>query len=214
MARKVPLPWLIPAVITGAMFPVTMILIRSATGTLGADPVAIALNHLGLLALTFLIASLACTPLRLLFGWTWPMRLRRTLGLLAFAYACLHVLTYLVIDQGLDLRAIAADLYKRRFITSGALAFLALIPLAWTSTNASVRRLGFARWTRLHRLAYLAAMLGVVHFIWRVKKDLTQPLVYALLLAVLFGVRGFGKLRARQSSHRRSQEAAPTRRAG
>jgi sulfoxide reductase heme-binding subunit YedZ len=197
MARKVPLPWLIPAVITGALAPLAALLLRAGAGTLGANPVAIALNKLGLLALIFLVASLTCTPLKLLFGWTWPMRLRRTLGLLAFAYACLHVLTYLAIDQGLDLGAIAADLYKRRFITSGAMAFLALVPLAWTSTNASVRRLGFARWTRLHRLAYLAAMLGVVHFLWRVKKDLTEPLLYGLVLALLFAARGWGKLRER-----------------
>lgn len=208
MARKVPLPWLIPAVITGAMLPLAALLFRAGAGTLGANPVAIALNKLGLLALIFLVASLTCTPLKLLFGWTWPMRLRRTLGLLAFAYACLHVLTYLAIDQGLDLGAIAADLYKRRFITSGAMAFLALVPLAWTSTNASVRRLGYARWSRLHRLAYLASMLGVVHFLWRVKKDLTEPLLYGGVLALLFAVRGWGKLRDRI----KAQKAAEARR--
>lgn len=208
MARKVPLPWLLPAILTGAFVPLAVLLFRAGNGTLGADPVAISLNKLGLLALIFLVASLACTPLKILFGWTWPMRIRKTLGLLGFAYASLHVLTYLVVDQGLDLRAILADLYKRRFITSGALAYLALVPLAWTSTAASVRRLGFARWTRLHRLAYLAAILGVVHFIWRVKKDETEPLTYAAVLAALFAVRGFGKLRDRmrkaQAARRKS----------
>jgi sulfoxide reductase heme-binding subunit YedZ len=205
MARKAPLPWLIPAVITGALVPLAVLLLRAGAGTLGADPVAIALNKLGLLALILLLASLTCTPLKLLFGWTWPMRIRKTLGLLAFAYVCLHVLTYLVVDQGLDLRASAADLYKRRFITSGALAFLALVPLAWTSTNASVRKLGFALWTRIHRLAYLAAMLGVIHFLWRVKKDRTEPLLYGLALAVLFAVRGWGKLRGRWKAHKAAQ---------
>jgi sulfoxide reductase heme-binding subunit YedZ len=208
MARKAPLPWLIPAVISVALLPLAVLLFRAGDGTLGANPVATALNKLGLLALILILASLTCTPLRLLFGWTWPARLRKTLGLLGFAYAAMHVLTYLAIDQGLDVRAILADLYKRRFITSGALAFAALVPLAWTSTAASVRKLGFALWTRIHRLAYLAAMLGVVHFIWRVKKDKTEPFTYAAVLLALFAVRGWGKLRDRmrktQAARRKS----------
>lgn len=199
MSRKGPLPWLIPAVIAGALVPLAVLIARAATGTLGADPVAIALNKLGLTTLILLVATLSCTPLRILFRWTWPMRLRRTLGLLAFSYASLHVLTYLVIDQGLDVRAVIADLYKRRFIVSGALAYLSLVPLALTSTAASVRRLGFERWKRLHRLAYLATILGVVHFIWRVKRDESEPVTYAVLLGALFLARGWGKLRGGES---------------
>lgn len=206
MARKAPLPWLIPALITGALVPLAILVLRAATGTLGANPVAIALNKLGLLALILLVASLACTPLKLLFGWTWPMRARKTLGLLAFTYASLHVLTYLVLDQGFSFGAIVADLFKRRFITSGALAYLSLVPLALTSTNASVRKLGYETWKRVHRLAYLAAILGVVHFIWRVKKDDTEPFLYAAVLAALFAMRAFAKLRD-QAKARRAEQA-------
>jgi sulfoxide reductase heme-binding subunit YedZ len=204
--RKGPLPWLIPGIVTGALVPLAVLLYRVAAGTLGANPVAIALNKLGLLALILLVASLACTPLRVVAGWTWPMRARRALGLLAFAYATLHVLTYLVVDQGLNLSAVIADLYKRRFIVSGAMAYAALVPLAFTSTAASVRRLGFAKWKRLHRLAYLAAILGVVHFIWRVKRDHTEPYTYAAILGVLFLARGYGKLRDAAKA-RRAQAA-------
>jgi sulfoxide reductase heme-binding subunit YedZ len=181
--------WLGPGVVIGALVPLALLVTRAWQHTLGADPVAIALNQLGLLALILLLASLSATPLRLMFGVRWPMRLRRLLGLLAFFYATLHFLTYLIIDQGLALRAIVEDVTQRKFITVGFLAFSSLVPLAATSTKAMVQRLGGARWRQLHRLVYLAAPLAVVHFIWRVKRDLSQPMVYALLLAALLGVR-------------------------
>ena len=120
------------------------------------------------------------------------------LGLFAFFYALLHVTTYTGIDQGFDARAILADITKRKFIFVGFAAFLMLIPLAATSTAASVRRLGFVRWKRLHRLAYAAAVLGVVHFIWRVKKDLKEPLLYGVVLAALLLVRVAVRLRSRR----------------
>jgi sulfoxide reductase heme-binding subunit YedZ len=156
---------------------------------LGANPIATALNQLGLVTLVFLVASLACTPLKIVFGWTWPVRIRRMLGLFAFFYALLHVSTYSGLDQVFDLKAIWTDISKRKFIFVGFAAFVLLLPLALTSTDAMVRRLGFQRWKRLHRLAYVAAILGVVHFTWRVKKDISQPLVYAAILAVLLGIR-------------------------
>lgn len=175
--------------VVGALVPLALLLTRALRHSLGADPVAIALNQLGLLALILLFASLTATPLRLVFAVSWPMRLRRTLGLLAFFYATLHFLTYLVVDQGLVGAAIVEDITQRRFITVGILAFLTLLPLAATSTKAMVRRLGGKRWQMLHRLVYLAALLAVVHFVWRVKRDLSQPLLYAGALAALLGVR-------------------------
>ena len=197
-AAHAKLPWLKPAVFVGALVPAVAILANALLGRLGANPIAEALNRLGLTALVFLLAALACTPLKLLFGWTWPIRLRRMLGLFGFFYALLHVATYTGIDQGLDARAILADVTKRRFIFVGFAAFLTLIPLAATSTAASVRRLGFVRWKRLHRLAYVAAALGVVHFIWRVKKDVREPMVYGSILAALLLVRLAVHLRARR----------------
>jgi sulfoxide reductase heme-binding subunit YedZ len=182
-------PWLYPAVFTGSLMPLAVLSIRAATGTLGAEPVAIALNRLGLLALVFLILSLACTPLKIVFGWIWPIGLRKTLGLFAFFHACLHFLTYAVIDQGLKLGTILEDILNRKFIFVGFSALVLLVPLAITSTSTMVKRLGAARWRRLHRLAYVAASLGVIHFVLRVKKDVSEPAVYGVVLAALFAVR-------------------------
>jgi sulfoxide reductase heme-binding subunit YedZ len=193
-----PHPWLKPALLLGGCSPGAIILLRAARGTLAADPIAEALNRFGLLALVFLLASLACTPARLLTGWTWPARVRRMLGLFAFAYAAAHVLTWAVADRGLEWRAILEDLTLRPFIIAGALAFALLVPLAATSTSRMVRRLGHRRWQALHRLAYPATALACLHFFWRVKADLTEPLVYAAVLAVLLGVRLAVALRARK----------------
>jgi sulfoxide reductase heme-binding subunit YedZ len=187
--RGVPYPWLKPAIFTGALTPLASLALRAARGTLSADPVAYVLNQFGLLTLIFLLATLALTPLRKLFGWSWPIRIRRTVGLFAFFYACLHFTTYVAVDQSFDLPAIGADIVKRKFIFVGFTAFLLLIPLAATSTNGMVRRLGAARWQRLHRLVYVAATLGVIHFLWRVKKDITQPAAYGMVLALLLGIR-------------------------
>jgi sulfoxide reductase heme-binding subunit YedZ len=184
-----PLPWLAPGIYVGAMAPLASILLRASQGALGANPIAEVMNELGLTALVLLVTSLACTPARHLFGWTWPVRIRRDLGLLAFSYAVLHFLTYLVLDQVVNLAAIVEDIAKRPFITVGFAALVLLVPLALTSTTASVRRLGFRRWKLIHRLAYLAGVLAVVHFFWRVKIDLTQPLTYGLVVAALLGVR-------------------------
>ena len=187
--RRGPLPWLNPGILVGASAPLLSILLRARSGALGANPIAEALNELGLMALVLLIASLACTPLRTLVGWTWPIRVRRLLGLLAFAYATLHVAVYAGLDQGLDLRAVLADVFKRRFIFVGFAAFVMMAPLAWTSTKGAVRRMGYVRWKRLHLLVYPAALCAVVHFVWRVKKDLSEPLAYAAILAALLLVR-------------------------
>jgi sulfoxide reductase heme-binding subunit YedZ len=198
--RRAPHPWLKPGVFAGALVPLAVLVWRGVTGRLGADPVAEALNQLGLVALIFLVASLSCTPLKTIFGWTWPIRIRRELGLFAFFYALLHVSTYSGIDQSLNLRAIFADVVKRKFIFVGFAAFVLLVPLAWTSTQASVRRLGFARWKRLHRLAYVAGCLAAIHFIWRVKADLLEPLIYAGILAALLLMRAVSYARSRAAA--------------
>jgi methionine sulfoxide reductase heme-binding subunit len=197
-----PLPWLKPAVLVGGLSPLALLALQATRGTLGANPIERVLNQTGMLALILLVASLACTPLKGVTGWTWPPRLRKLLGLLGFAYAVLHFLTYAGVDQGLALGAILEDIVKRPFITVGFLALVLLVPLAVTSTNRMVRRMGFPAWQRLHRLAYVAASLGVVHFVWRVKKDLTEPLVYGSVLALLFALRVAEALRKRRTGAR------------
>lgn len=189
MSRGAPLPWLKPGLFVGALAPLGVMVVEAVQGTLGANPIAEVENVLGLAALVLLVASLACTPARRVFGWTWPARIRRQLGLFAFFYVSLHFLTYLLVDQGLDASRIIEDIIKRPFITVGFAALVLLIPLALTSTTASIRRLGFRRWTLLHQLAYLAGALAVIHFFWRVKIDVSQPLVYAGVLTALFLVR-------------------------
>ncbi len=168
---------------------------------LGADPMRTLEQTLGLWALRFLVATLAITPLRQLFGIN-LLRYRRAVGLLAFYYAALHLLTYLVLDQGLDVAAIWADIVKRPYITIGMATFVVLVPLAVTSNNASIRRLGGQAWARLHRLVYPAAIGAVLHFILVVKAWPPEPLVYGAIVAVLLGYRLVRSL-LRQASPRR-----------
>jgi methionine sulfoxide reductase heme-binding subunit len=201
----VPHPWLRPGVFVGALVPLAGLAVQAWGGTLGADPVALVLNRLGLLALIFLVASLACTPAKILTGWTWPIRLRRMLGLLAFFYAALHFATYVAVDQRFDWPVLWADVTSRKFMVVGFAAFLLLLPLAVTSNDISVPRLGYRRWKALHRLAYLAGILAVVHFLWRVKLDISQPLVYAALLGVLFLVRIVDAVRTRRAKARSAE---------
>ncbi len=155
---------------------------------LGANPIETLLHRLGIWGLNFLMITLAVTPLRLVSGWNGLVRFRRMLGLFAFFYVFLHFLVYAGLDQRFDLQAIIEDITKRPYITVGFTALLLLIPLALTSTNAMMRRLG-ARWKKLHRLVYVIAILGVWHFYWQVKLDTLEALFYAAALAVLLGYR-------------------------
>jgi methionine sulfoxide reductase heme-binding subunit len=189
MARAAPLPWLKPGLFIGALAPLGVMVLEAVQGNLGANPIAEIENVLGFTALVLLIASLACTPARRVLGWTWPARIRRQLGLFAFFYVSLHFLTYVLVDQALDAGRIIDDIIKRPFITVGFAALVLLLPLAFTSTTASIRRLGYRRWTLLHQLAYVAGVLAVIHFIWRMKIDVSQPLVYAGILSVLLLIR-------------------------
>jgi len=156
---------------------------------LGANPAEFITRALGDWCLRFLLITLAVTPLRWITGWSWLLRLRRMLGLFAFFYALVHFTSYLAFDHVFDAVAILKDIVKRPFITVGFTALLLLIPLAATSTNAMVRRLGAHRWRALHRLVYPIAILGVVHFWWMVKRDITEPAIYAVLLTLLLGHR-------------------------
>ncbi len=196
-AKKGPLPWMKPGVFVGALVPIPVMIWRGAHGQLGADIIATVLNQLGYLALTFLTASLLCTPLKIVTGWTWGIRLRRMLGLFAFVYAALHFLVYLLVDQALNFPIIVEDITKRNFILVGFITLVILIPLAITSTNKMVKRMGFVRWKQLHRLAYLAGCLGAVHFIWRVKADLREPLIFAGIIAASLALRAVNSLHVR-----------------
>ncbi len=157
--------------------------------TLGANPVEAATRGLGGWALKLLLITLAVTPLRRLTGWTWLLKLRRTLGLFVFFYACLHLTAYLWLDQFFDWPAIGKDILKRPFITAGMIAFVLLVPLVATSSHAMIRRLGGRRWQKLHRLIYPLTMVAVLHYTWMVKVDVRQPALYGVILAVLLGLR-------------------------
>ncbi len=147
------------------------------------------LDRLGFWTLTLLALSLVPTPAHDLLGLAWPVRFRRMLGLFAFSYATLHLAWYVGVDQFFDLSVLATDVLKRKFMVVGFAAWLLLVPLAVTSTDRWVRRLGFARWKRLHRLVYAAALLGVVHFVWRVKADLRRPSWFAAAVGLLLAAR-------------------------
>ncbi len=158
------------------------------TGRLGANQVEEILDRFGNWALRFIMITLAVTPLRRLTGWNWLSRFRRMFGLFTFSYVLVHFLTWLILDQGVLLSAILEDLTERPFITIGFAAFVLLTALAVTSTDGMRRRLG-RRWQTLHNATYVIAILGVWHYWWQVKQDITEPLIYAGILAVLLGAR-------------------------
>ena len=169
--------------------PLARLLVLGFTDGLTANPIEFITRSTGTWTLVFLLVTLGVTPLRRALGWPWLLRLRRMLGLYAFFYACLHLTTYLWLDQFFDPAAIVRDIVKRPFITMGFAAFVLMLPLALTSTHAMVRRLGAVRWQRLHRLVYAVAVAGVVHYWWLVKRDITEPAIYALVLASLLLAR-------------------------
>lgn len=181
------------------LLPLARLVFFAFTDRLGANPIEFVLRSLGTWTLVMLMVTLSITPLRRLTGWNSLIRVRRMLGLFAFFYACLHFLTYAGVDQSFDLNAILRDVVKHPYITVGFACFLLLIPLAVTSTNAMQRRLGGKRWQQLHRLVYVIAAGGVVHYLWLVKKDITQPVLYGLVLMTLLGMRWVWRRRAQQA---------------
>jgi sulfoxide reductase heme-binding subunit YedZ len=156
---------------------------------LGANPIDVITRTTGRWTLTFLLITLSVTPVRKLSGLTWLIRYRRMLGLFAFFYGSLHLMTYVWLDKFFDVHEMLHDIAKRRFITAGMTAWFLMLPLALTSTTGWIRRMGGKRWQKLHRLIYFSAAAGVVHFIWLVKADLRRPLTYGAVLAVLLGYR-------------------------
>ncbi|MCF8178311.1 MAG: sulfoxide reductase heme-binding subunit YedZ [Sulfuritalea sp.] len=165
--------------------------------SLGANPIEAVTRGMGTWALNFLLITLAVTPLRKFSGWVWLIRLRRMLGLFVFFYAALHLGTYLWFDQFFDWMEIAKDILKRPFITVGMICFVLLVPLAATSNAFAIRKLGGRRWQGLHRSIYLIGLLAVLHYFWMVKADISQPLLYAGILAVLLGLRIWWRVQER-----------------
>jgi len=177
------------------LLPPALLAARAARNDLGANPIEFITHATGDWTLRLLLITLAVTPLRRILNLPDLIRFRRLLGLFAFFYACLHFATWIGLDKFFDPAEMWADVVKRRFITAGATAFLLLIPLALTSTAGSIRRLGGRRWQRLHRLIYVSALAGVIHYFWLVKSDMRLPALYAAILCVLLGARAYHRRR-------------------
>jgi sulfoxide reductase heme-binding subunit YedZ len=218
-----------PLVFVAALGPVAWLTWAGLTGHLSVNPLSDLTNETGVWALRFLCISIAITPLRRLTGWNWVIRFRRMIGLYAFFYGTLHFLVYTIADRfaGLDfpdgivswttVRNLAAsvgeDIYKRPFITIGFTTLMLLLPLAVTSTAGWIRRLGGKRWNALHRLVYAAAITAVVHYYWLVKADVSRPIIYAAIVALLLGFRVYwSRLKATSAARLRQPAAIRTRR--
>ena len=182
-------PQLKAALFLASLIPLIRLSWYGYSSQLGANPIEFITRSLGTWTLVFLLITLSITPLRKLSGWSWLIKLRRMAGLFTFFYSLLHFITYIWLDQFFDLSSIYKDVIKRPFITIGFTAFILLIPLAVTSTNAMIKKLGGKRWQLLHRLIYLIAIFAVLHYWWLVKKDITQPFIYAAILSILLGYR-------------------------
>jgi sulfoxide reductase heme-binding subunit YedZ len=174
---------------TNALVPLGFLAFDAWRGNLGANPVEFFLRTTGVLTLIFLLITLSVTPLRKYFGWNNLVKFRRMLGLYAFFYGFLHLVTYSIFDKSLSIGAIVSDVWQRPFIAVGMLAFFLLVPLAVTSTNGMIKRLGGKNWARLHKLTYLIAVLGVIHFWMIVKSDVFYPALFGMVLAVLLFYR-------------------------
>jgi len=177
--------------------PAFVLLWKGFHNLLGANPIDVITRTTGKWTLTFLLITLSVTPVRRITGMAWLIRFRRMLGLYAFFYGSLHLMTYVWLDKFFDVHDMLHDIAKRRFITAGLTAWTLMLPLALTSTAGWIRRLGGKRWQKLHRLIYLSAAAGVVHFIWLVKADLRRPLTYGTVLAMLLAFRLITWLRTR-----------------
>ncbi len=187
-------------IVLNGLLPMLLILMDRWRGKLGANPVEFVTRATGVLTLVFLILTLLVTPMRKIFGWNWLLKQRRLIGLYAFFYSVAHLLTYLAGDRDWALLTVTADVYKRPFIAVGMVSFLMMVPLAVTSTNAMIKKLGGKRWAQLHRLTYFITIGGVVHYYMIVKSDITYPVLFGLATAVLLGYRLVVSLSARVAS--------------
>jgi sulfoxide reductase heme-binding subunit YedZ len=185
-----------------ALIPLALLGYDAFRGQLGANPVELFLRTTGVLTLVFLSITLSITPLRKILSNNQLIKYRRVLGLFAFFYGSVHLTTYFVFDRGGSLSGTVSDVIQRPFIAFGMLAFFLMVPLAITSTNAMVKRLGGKRWQRLHRLIYLTAIFGVIHFWMIVKSDITYPAMFALVLAVLLGYRLYSRYKPKPAVRR------------
>jgi sulfoxide reductase heme-binding subunit YedZ len=197
------------AIFLAALIPLARLGLKPLHGDLGANPIELITHTTGDSTLILLLATLAVTPLRMLTKQYWLIGVRRMVGLFAFFYACLHFTTYIWLDKFFDLHEMWADIVKRKFITVGFLAFVLLIPLAATSTTGWIRRLGGTRWQRLHRLIYVSAIAGVVHYAWLVKADLRRPIEYGVILSILLGYRVWMKAKSAAQSTVRDRSQLP-----
>ena len=188
--------WVVrPAVFVAALAPMAWLLRDAFTGNLSANPIEDVTHRTGLWGLTLLLATLSITPLVRITRWSQLMRLRRPLGLFAFFYVASHFAIYVVLDRLLSVADIVEDIAQRPYVTVGFASFLLLVPLALTSTKKMVKRLGARRWVRLHSLVYLAAAGGVLHFLWLVKIDKRDPIIYGSVLVLLLVLRLGGRRR-------------------
>jgi sulfoxide reductase heme-binding subunit YedZ len=194
--------WFKPVVFLLCLLPLGLLGWKAYTGDLGANPIELITHSTGDWTMRFLLITLAVTPLRKLTAQPWLVRYRRMFGLFAFFYGCLHFTTYIWLDKFFEVRAMLDDIAKRRFITVGLLGFVLMIPLALTSTAGWIRRLGGKRWQILHRLIYVSAIAGVIHYLWLVKADLTKPLQYGAILTLLLGYRVFEWVRPKAEQRR------------
>lgn len=212
--------WLRPVVFAACLVPLVWVAAAIASdffnGTrfLGSNPIKEAEHFTGRWVLRFLMFTLAVTPIRQTFGWNWLQRYRRMFGLFAFFYATVHLSIYFLLDLELMWSELAADIIKRPYITIGMTAFLLLVPLAVTSTAKMVKRLGGKRWTALHRLVYVIVVLGTIHFWMAVKRDVTDPLIFALIFACLLGYRAaqWRRRRARKPGVEAAAASTPAQR--
>jgi methionine sulfoxide reductase heme-binding subunit len=192
-----------------ALLPFIRLIVFTLSDKLGANPIEFITRNTGDWTLYFLCMTLAVTPLRRLTGWNWLIKLRRMLGLFAFFYATLHFITFLWFDHFFDVDEMIKDVVKRPFITVGFTTFLLLIPLAVTSTNRMVRRLGGKRWQSLHRMIYLIGPLGILHFWWMKagKNDFAQPIIFGTIVALLLLMRVYWNVVAPKMQKRRTKPA-------
>jgi len=214
MGAWIPPRWLRPALFVVSLIPAVWVVVALAsdffngTRLLGSNPIKEAEHFTGRWVLRFLIVTLAVTPIRQTLGWNWLQRYRRMFGLFAFAYATLHLSIYFFLDLELVWGDLWADIVKRPYITIGMAAFLLLVPLAATSTAKMVKRLGGKRWARLHKAVYVVVVLGTIHFWMAVKRDITLPLVFSLIFALLLGYR-LVNLRRRRAAWSTDERLAP-----
>lgn len=189
LSRRIDMKWIKPPVLLMSLAPLTNLAWKAFHQDLGVNPIEVITHSTGTWALVFLCVTLSITPLRRLLNQGWLVRFRRMFGLFAFFYGALHLATYVWLDKSFNSSEILTDLYKRPFITAGFTALLLMVPLAATSTKGMIRRLGGKRWQMVHRLVYVSAIAGAIHYYWLVKSDETVPLRFAAVVTILLAYR-------------------------